>query len=394
MDNDTYLSEKLEKWNSKLAKGLTPNNVILSLYIIIGLVGNSVVILIYGFKMKGNKEERYFIPFLAFADLWASFVCGSFGIALNMMQAQFNNTDLCKAWWFFAAFTTFCSLFILLIIAVHRYRKVCKPLCKQMTLKWKRVAMCIALITAFTLSVPMTHFYGSVPFPNDAEGITGLRCSRLKTVNKTGSLIFGGILVLAAITIIITLICLYTKIGYTILKHFKYTKTSNNFGTEHASKTDQSQVGVSSSDNPLSDTENGTEDIGLSSIQPAPTSSTATGTPPTIDTTPTVRKTVPFKSSAKKRKEKDNRKVVYKFTLMFMLITVIFLICYIPKVIIMLLEARNPKFWEEFSDSARAGVLFVYRMYIINNITNPFIYAFLDNMFAKQIKHFFRFCRC
>lgn len=70
---------------------------------------------------------------------------------------------------------------------------------------------------------------------------------------------------------------------------------------------------------------------------------------------------------------------------MFMLITVIFLICYIPKVTIMLLEARNTKFWEEFSDSGRVGVLFVYRMYIINNITNPIIYAFLDNQFSREI---------
>ncbi|XP_061163767.1 probable G-protein coupled receptor No18 [Saccostrea echinata] len=394
MDNNTFLSEKLEKWNSDLARGLTPNNVILSLYIITGLVGNSIVILVYGFKMKGNKEERYFIPFLAFADLWASFVCASFGIALNMMQAQFNNTDLCKAWWFFAAFTTFCSIFILTIIAVHRYRKVCKPLGKQMTLKWKRVAMCIALALAFILSVPMTHFYGSVSFPNNEEGIVGLRCSRLKTTNKTGSLIFGGVIVITAVTIIVTLICLYSKIGYTILVHFKYTKKKESSATEKNSKSKHSQVGVSSSDDPLSETENRTEDTELSGAQSAPTSFTAARITTLTINSAVVRKTNPHKSSAKKRKEKDNRRVVYKFTLMFMLITVIFLICYIPKVIIMLLEARNPKFWEEFSDSARAGVLFVYRMYIINNITNPFIYAFLDNMFAKEIKNFFKSCRC
>ena len=88
MDNDTEMSYKLDKWNSDLARGLIPNNVILSLYIITGLIGNSIVILIYGFKMKGNKEERYFIPFLATADLWASLVCASFGIGLNAGTVQ------------------------------------------------------------------------------------------------------------------------------------------------------------------------------------------------------------------------------------------------------------------------------------------------------------------
>lgn len=57
--------------------------------------------------------------------------------------------------------------------------------------------------------------------------------------------------------------------------------------------------------------------------------------------TPT-KKYVPRLSSVKKRKRK---RVVYKFSLMFMLISVIFLICYIPKTTIMLLEARNTLFW-------------------------------------------------
>lgn len=222
MDNNTILSDKLDKWNSDLARGLTPNNVILSLYIVTGLLGNFTVIIIYGFKMKGKKEERYFIPFLAIADLCASFICGSFGIALNMMQAIFNNNILCKAWWFFAAFTTICSTFLLLIIAVHRYIKICRPLGRQMTLKWKRSAMCLVLFVAFALSAPMTFFYGLVSFPNEKEGIVELRCSRLKTIHKMKSLIFGGIIVLTAISVIISLICVYTKIGYTIITHFKY----------------------------------------------------------------------------------------------------------------------------------------------------------------------------
>lgn len=77
---------------------------------------------------------------------------------------------------------------------------------------------------------------------------------------------------------------------------------------------------------------------------------------------------------------------------MFMLSTIIFLICYIPKVVIILLEARNPRFWEEFSDSGRAGILFVYRMYIINNITNPIIFAFLDSQFRGEFKKLFKNC--
>lgn len=111
------------------------------------------------------------------------------------------------------------------------------------------------------------------------------------------------------------------------------------------------------------------------------------------DSKATRAKPSTFKSSARRRKEQTNKRIVHKFTLMFMMITVIFLICYIPKVIIMLLEAGNPRFWEELSDSGRAGMLFVYRMFIINNITNPFIYAFLDTQFSREIRKVLKVCR-
>ncbi|XP_048776826.1 olfactory receptor 5L1-like [Ostrea edulis] len=399
MENSTYLSEKLDKWNSHLASGLIPNNVILSLYIVTGLLGNSTVILIYGFKMKGNKEERYFIPFLATADLCGSLVCASFGIAHNMMLANFNNTHLCKAWLFFTAIITLTSIFFLLIIAVHRYLKVCRPLGKQMTLKWKRFALGLGLFVAFIHAVPMVHFYGSVPFPNEEEGIVGQRCSRLKTTNKTGSFIFGGVLVLITVTSIITLICLYSKVGYTILAHFKFSKSpckpDTSSDAEKPRNINPSQVTIPSSNGSLSDTENGIyemENIELcESLHPQRSLKTKRKT---ITTKPKLEGTVnPHTSSSKRRKERNNQRIVHKFTLMFMLITIIFLMCYIPKVIIMLLEARNPKFWEGFSDSARAGVLFVYRMYIINNIINPIIYAFLDEQFAKEINTLIKVCK-
>lgn len=134
MENFTAdVSYKVKEWNHEIAQSLIPNDIILSLYIVAGFMGNSLVIFIYSFKIKGNKEERYFIPFLAMVDLWASLINASFAIAQNMMQATFDNDLLCKTWWFFSAFSTLTSALFLLIIAVHRYLKVCKPLGGQMT---------------------------------------------------------------------------------------------------------------------------------------------------------------------------------------------------------------------------------------------------------------------
>ncbi|XP_062614991.1 cholecystokinin receptor-like [Saccostrea cucullata] len=411
MDNVTYIPEKLETWNRELAESLIFNNVILSLYIIVGFFGNSTVVIVYGFMMKSDKEERYFIPFLAAVDLCACIVCASFGIALNLMQATFDNIIACKALQFLVPLFTFSSILFLLIIAVHRYLKVCRPFGKQMTLKWKRFAMCVVLIMALILSLPMIYFYGLVSFPNTEKGIVGLRCSRSKSATKTLSLIFGGFLVISTIVIILSLIILYSKIGYTIVIHFRNTKSINNhqsrLESENSIDVDQFRKRISSHEDPLSDEGDKnysvqTENTDLSSYCSAETNNkklSEMNSPRTSIQTARNGETRTIsegngnrQKKRRRRKAKQNRTVVYKFTLMFMLITVIFLICYIPKVIIIMFEARNPKFWEELSDSTRAGVLFVYRMYIINNITNPFIYAFLDKKFANEIKKLFKVC--
>lgn len=379
MDNVTSdVSHKVKEWNHEIAQSLIPNNIILSLYMVAGVLGNSIVIFIYSFKMKGNKEERYFIPFLAMVDLWASLINAAFAIAQNMMQATFDNDHLCKTWWFFSAFSTLTSALFLLIIAVHRYLKVCKPLGRQMTRTWKRFAMCMVLTIAFTLSVSLTNFYGSDPFLNEKLSIYGHRCSRLESANKTESLVFGGVLLLILLTNIISLVCLYSKIGLTIRKHFKYTKI-----IVHLRTAKSSEGGAFNSftgrDTPSNDTENKTGDTGSTTV-PQPTCSN------TEVVTQTDNNGENFRPKVSSTKTRNQKRVIYKFTLMFMLITVIFLICFIPKAIVMLMEARDLSFWEKFSNTERSVLLFVYRIYILNNIINPFIYAFLDRRFSKQIK--------
>ncbi|XP_062614992.1 galanin receptor type 3-like [Saccostrea cucullata] len=259
MDNVTYVPEKLEVWNRELADRLTSNTVILSLFTIVGLLGNSTVIIIYSFIMKSDKEERYFIPFLAAVDLCACLVCASSGIANNMMQATFENIFACKALQFLVPLFTFSSILFLLIIAVHRYLKVCKPFGKQMTLKWKQFAMCLSLITSLILSLPMIYFHGVVSFPNTEKGIIGLRCSRSKSANKTLSLILGGFLVIATVAIILSLVIMYSKIGYTILIHFRPTKAINEnksqLEMENSTDVDKSRKRISSHEDPLSDEE-------------------------------------------------------------------------------------------------------------------------------------------
>lgn len=301
-------------WNDGIAMKLLPNNLILIVYMIIGFCGNGFLIFTYLCSKLWQEEERYFIPYLSAADLFACLVCASFGIILNLNQVTFDDSVLCKTWWFFAGFTTLLSTFYLVVIAFQRPRKLC-PSERNVAMDLSRRRLTVIFLAAGSLflSLPMPYFYGSVPFSDVRRNLTGQRCSRLYDVNRTFSLMYGSVLVVVALTIITSLSVVYFKIGYVVSVQLKNLKRNSSSATR-------------------------------------------------------------------------NKNIVIKLSLMFMLITVIFLICYIPKVIIMLLEANSPMFWEELSDDTRPFVLFIYRMFIINNIANPFIYAFLDKAFFSNLK--------
>ena len=74
METSRNISEhdKIQKWNTDLADVLIPNNVVLSVFILLGIIGNSVVVYVYKMRFTGKLIDRYFIPVLATTDLLAA----------------------------------------------------------------------------------------------------------------------------------------------------------------------------------------------------------------------------------------------------------------------------------------------------------------------------------
>ena len=155
MENGSNISnpENAKELNKNISNALIPINVILALYLLLGVAGNSVVLYVYKFHFTGKLKERYFTPVLAGTDLLACVVCGSFGLLDNSLYLNFNNTYLCKTMYFLVFLSTSMSVMLLLIIAVQRYRKIVTPLGRQMDTKQNRVALLSA--SSFHLSL---HF--------------------------------------------------------------------------------------------------------------------------------------------------------------------------------------------------------------------------------------------
>ena len=323
----------LDAWNQELSRTLLPTSVFLILCIVVGVVGNSLVIAIYSLKLRGAKE-RYFIPYLALVDLLAVCETAGFNVSYNFRTVNYDNKELCRWSWFFGYLTSVMSIFILLVIAIQRYLKICKPFAKQMTLKWKRVAMLCTFIGAVVITAPIPVTYGLDPVYSERFNVTGSACRRLTQENRSLSLVHAIICNVIVAGVVWALIILYTLIGRTIYTQMKQWKTQESSGN------------AIQMDNMPDETNN---------------------------------------SSMSKR----NKKTMFKITLMFMLISVIFIVSFSPKVVIFILECLNDRFWDSLPPETRLLVRFFDVIFVINNIANPFVYAFLDVKFSQQLRQIF-----
>jgi uncharacterized membrane protein SpoIIM required for sporulation len=75
-----------------------------------------------------------------------------------------------------------------------------------------------------------------------------------------------------------------------------------------------------------------------------------------------------------------------RITTMLFIITVIFVISFLPYLIISILNGMDNHFWNDMSTGELVIINLLMRTYFINNMVNPIVYWFLDN-FAKSYEN-------
>jgi hypothetical protein len=79
------------------------------------------------------------------------------------------------------------------------------------------------------------------------------------------------------------------------------------------------------------------------------------------------------------------------FSYMFMVISLSFILSYIPQIFLLYSLFRDRYFWIKSSHQETIVYKFLDQMVMINNIVNPFVYGFFDKKFrsaAKALIHF------
>lgn len=229
----------LYEWNDKMTLNLIPDTMMLAVYLVVGICGNSIVIVVYAFQMKQVSEERYFIPILASSDLIAVVYCASYGILKNVKYVTFSSRILCQIMQFFIGLTTYTSIILLFIIAIQRYMKVCQRPKRPIPVFVKRRLVFLVFLISFLVALPIPFIYGTLPYKNENHGINGMRCGKLKNSNILAGVAYECIIGITAVVIVTSLIVIYSKIGYTvkrkwILRFLTMRTTKNKYKTNMA----------------------------------------------------------------------------------------------------------------------------------------------------------------
>ncbi|KAH3709545.1 hypothetical protein DPMN_069009 [Dreissena polymorpha] len=83
-------------------------------------------------------------------------------------------------------------------------------------------------------------------------------------------------------------------------------------------------------------------------------------------------------------RERNSRKI----TMMMLTITVFFIVTYLPFIAVSVMDAVVSDFWTGLSESQVCFYDFLLRIYVLNNVANPFIYSFWDVKFRRELKNF------
>jgi len=368
--------QSVEEYNYYLFENyLLPVAVILTIYLVIGIIGNGFVIFIYQFRFKDNVKERYFIPHLAVVDMLSCVLNVCTCLPIDILPANYNNDAACAFMWFAGTCSATLSGLVLFVIAVQRYLKICRPHRFQMTLRWKRAALVLAIAISLLSSWPVVLFYKSNPvYLLDIYGnnVTGFHCTVTTEIESSTLLVVHKVILLVmAIIVFFALTILYSLIGKTVCKHIQSKKISIKSSKLRSKTPGNVPTGRSTDNAPeyLESTQGSNTTIHSSKD----------------DTSESVFIVVKSADEQRNTKQKTNQRSATRYTMMFMIITIVFVISFIPKVIMMLYDSINVNFWSGLTPSQLAGYRFFSEVYIINNIFNPFIYGSFDTRFREEV---------
>lgn len=420
----------LEKLNNDELQYLLPSIVWLFAVSLFGIPGNIFTLIFY---RKGCMKSNYKLFILTVASIDLLSCCLAIPLENFLLLSGYAEDDrhepICKLSRFSNFFMTCSSAFVLVLIAVERYRKVCRPFDRQLshTLAQK---LCVgALLLGILVTWPSALVFGKKTLTAVAYGreITAVICSVSdKAIASETGFIYLIIMFVLGVVCITICVVLYSLIGCKIkresVRQLKGTRKmlagvenqdiafnntqegdKENCGPDDVSKrTVAEELACNTKESKTSSPSLNEESTETSSNQPDMSSQKGTEKQSrnlTDCTKSTEHNKLPRKTSTKRRSRKIlNQARASQTSRVMFIISAIYVVSYIPNLTLMILESVIAGFYDHQSPNERAVSNFFIRLYFLNCGVNPYVYALCDSSFRSAVRNLFlllkhRLCR-
>lgn len=355
MKNTTF---DVEDWNSEYARRYLVSTILQSLFLVLGFSGNLMVIVIYTTRMKSKNDDRYFIPLLAGVDLLGCLVSTTLILINNNLPYKYPNSAICKCLNVMACGLIVASVFLLLVISVQRYQKICRPFGFQMTLHFKRKVVASVFTLAIAFAFPTIFLTEKIEVLHPVTNITGYRCGPVPNTEQIGE-IHLGILITAELTSVSCMSILYGFVAYTLVTKLKPSRKM--YKIETVSRTTNFEI--TDNDTKTTKTADNTTEIELQMDE--------------------LTNNVLDQKNIHVRKAKPRSGKHY--SMMFMSISLVSILCFLPPWIFVLLETKNKAFWNHLTYEETQVFVIIRGLFVLNFLVNPFIYGYFDSKFRKNV---------
>lgn len=336
----------LDQKNDENAILLLPVICFVSVLIIIGGIGNSIVFYVY-YKSK-STTKRVFISVLAIFDLLNCAIVMPFEIYDLRNQFLFTSGEFCKSMRFVEFAIVLASGFTLVAVAIDRYMNLCVRRFQILfTPSRAKKACCICVGLSVFFSWPIVMFAGLKASPVQKDNVTydGYECSSFSD-ETIEARVYLFILNLVFILSLILMIVLYSLIGMKLYNRRKGSVHDGLIFMHNTSESKKIQCSLSKVN-----IERCGFAIGKRGIQ--------------------------MKGS----------------TLIFYSVTIVFIIGFLPHLITRVLKITHTVFIDvNKGNHIEVAYNFLIRSYMINSAANPFIYSIIHKRFRQEIVRTYRKC--
>ncbi|KAK3609589.1 hypothetical protein CHS0354_038586 [Potamilus streckersoni] len=378
-------NETLEELNHRYAEALIPVTIFLGFLAVTGVIGNILVLFVFWRSKEYRKDTfRIFVISHGVIDLVECVSLIPVEIFKHQQYFAFENTAACKAKCFFNVFASSAASFMLILINIDRFRRICQPFKNQvgygLAIKLSS-GMCFISILLALPSVALCGIQENLMM-NIQGGLTKVYICSYEEIYKNNGWREAYKIALLTLTFIMLVLCtiVYILIGREVVMSFRRNCITH-FMRQNSAWPDVSPSEPFVQSDGCDKREKVTE---VSFKNESKQSSDVMK----LDclSIPAANVTLDSRITHVSKRSLSNYPISsYRKTLIWFILTVIFVVTHILYSVLAL--KRDAIFTMRPNEFAVYS--FFFRIYFVNSMANPIVYACLFKRFRNVCRAYF-----